>query len=241
MPLIVAGRSFHPRWWGIVLTIAGCAAFIALGNWQGRRAQEKRVRQAQFEAALRAPALELPERVVHVENYVQRRVAASGRFLPRYTVMLEDKLYHGRVGYQVVTPLCPGGAKPCVLVNRGWTPAHERRGELPIVRTPKGKLRIEGLALARFPRALDPSGGKPIGRTWINVGIKEFEAWSGLPLQPLVMEQLSPAADGLVRDWPRPDLHIRMNESYQMQWYSFAALAVILFFVLSLRRDARTA
>ncbi|MDA8108825.1 MAG: SURF1 family protein [Betaproteobacteria bacterium] len=236
MARFFSGRTFRPTWWGVLLTAAGCAAFIALGNWQNHRAEEKRALQAQFEAALRAPAVELPPVPAAPADYVQRRVAARGEFLPKYTVLLEDKIYHGRVGYQVVTPLCQSGANICVLVNRGWVAAPERRDELPDVRTPSGAQRVEGLALARFPRALDPSGRRPTGRRWINVRVKDFEAWSGLALQPIVMEQLSPADDGLIRDWPRPDLHIEMNESYALQWYSFAALAVVLFVALSMRR-----
>lgn len=237
MSLKCRDRSFRPRWWGLVLTVVGCAAFIALGNWQGRRAEQKRVLQAHFDAAFNGPALQLPDSVVRPADYVLRRVAARGKFLAKYTVLLEDKLYHGRVGYQVITPLCLGSAKICVLVNRGWTPAVAHRA-VPAIHTPGGRLRIDGLALARFPRALDPSHGKYAGRLWINVGVKQFEAWSGLRLQPIVIEQLSRDDDGLIRDWPRPDAHVTMNESYQMQWYSFAGLAVILFLALSFRSDA---
>lgn len=236
MPLTFFGRSFRPKWWALPLAAAGCAAFVALGNWQSRRAEDKRALQARFDAALNGPALELPGRPVEPAAYVLRRVAARGEFVPKYTVLLEDKMYQGRIGYHVVTPLCQSGAKICVLVNRGWVVAGERRDQLPEVRTPAGVQRVEGLALARFPRALEPFKHKPTGRLWLNVRVKDFEAWSGLALQPIVMEQLSPADDGLIRDWPRPDTHIEMNESYALQWYLFAALAVVLFFVLSLRR-----
>jgi cytochrome oxidase assembly protein ShyY1 len=57
-------------------------------------------------------------------------------------------------------------------------------------------------------------------------------------LQPIVIEQHSAAADGLVRDWPRPDTGIEKHESYALQWYSLAGLAVVLFIVLSFRRAA---
>lgn len=234
MPHLFPGRSFRPTWWGALLTAAGCVAFIALGNWQGQRAQEKRALQARFEAALDAPALEIPAGRVQPADYIMRRVAARGEFVSKYTVLLEDKIYRGRVGYDVITPLC--GAQLCVLVNRGWVAAGARREDLPAVRTPAGPQRIEGLALARFPRVLELSRDVPHGRRWINVGVAEFEAWSGLALQPIVMEQLSASDDGLIRDWPRPDSHVETNESYALQWYSFAALAVVLFVVLSMRR-----
>ena len=70
-----------------------------------------------------------------------------------------------------------------------------------------------------------------------NVDLGAFAADTGLALQPIVIEQRSAAADGLLREWPRPDSGIERHEGYALQWYSLAALAVILAFVLSFRRD----
>jgi len=42
--------------------------------------------------------------------------------------------------------------------------------------------------------------------------------------------------DGLARAWPPPDSGAQMHQSYALQWYSFAALSVALFVVLSFRR-----
>ncbi|TMI45909.1 MAG: SURF1 family protein, partial [Betaproteobacteria bacterium] len=50
------------------------------------------------------------------------------------------------------------------------------------------------------------------------------------------IEQRSDSGDGLLREWPRPDAGIERHESYALQWYSLAALAVILAAVLSFRR-----
>jgi len=40
----------------------------------------------------------------------------------------------------------------------------------------------------------------------------------------------------LLREWPRPDAGVDMHKSYALQWYSLAALAVVLFVALSFRR-----
>ena len=60
---------------------------------------------------------------------------------------------------------------------------------------------------------------------------------TGLRLEPRIIEQHSAADDGLLREWPRPDAGVERNESYALQWYSFAALAVILALVLSFRKN----
>ena len=52
-----------------------------------------------------------------------------------------------------------------------------------------------------------------------------------------VIEQHSALDDGLIRDWPRPDLGVEMHESYALQWYSLAALSVVLLFALNFKRE----
>ena len=212
---MAAGYSFRPRLWAFALAAAACAAGIALGHWQSRRAEEKRAAAAHEE-----------------------RVAVRGEFLARYTVLLDNRLHHGRPGYQVIAPLRLAGKSSCVLIERGWIAAGPRRDAPPEVRTPAGELAIEGRAIERLPRVLEPGGATPAGRVRQNLSIAEYQAETGLPLEPYVIEQHSAADDGLVRDWPRPDFGIEKNESYALQWYSLAALAAVLFVALSFRRGA---
>ena len=211
---MASGYSFRPRAWALALAVAACAAFVALGNWQARRAEEKRALAAQLE---------------------KQRISLTGVFQPEYTVFLDNRIRNHRAGYEVVTPLRLDGEH--VLVNRGWIEAGRTREALPEVRTPAGVVRVEGISLERLPRILqlkDPAQGKV--RQSIDLG--EFAAQTGLRLRPYFLEQHSPAYDGLVRDWPRPDTGVAMHESYSLQWYSFAALTVVLFIVLSFRRVA---
>ena len=239
MPMMISARRFRPTWWGVALTVAGCAAFISLGNWQTRRAQEKRALAAKVDAALNGPPLKLPPQPVAATDYALRRVVAQGEFVPEHTVFLDNKIHQGRVGYEVVTPLHLADSPLHVLVDRGWVPAGASRKVLPQVPTPGGEQRIEGIALAHLPHALEPAPGVPQGRVWQNLSLDEFSRASGLALQPLVIEQRSPAADGLLRDWTPPDSGAARNESYALQWYLFAVLAVVLFVVHSYREGRR--
>ena len=207
-----AGYSFRPRAWALAATVAACAAFVALGNWQARRADEKRALGAQLE---------------------KKRIALSGTFLPQYTVLLDNRIRNGRPGYEVLTPLRVDGES--VLVNRGWIQAGRTRDSLPEVRTPAGEVRVEGLALERLPRVLTLEA-KESGKVRQTLDLGEFAAQTGLRLRPFFLEQHSSADDGLVRDWPRPDTGVAMHESYSLQWYSFAVATLILFVALSVRR-----
>ena len=204
-----AGYSFRPRLWALALAFAACAAGIALGNWQSRRADEKRVAATELE---------------------KKRVSLRGVFRPELTVFLDHKIRNHRVGYEVITPLRLEGEH--VLVNRGWM---ERGAEL---RTPAGEVRIEGVALARLPRAMR-IGEESKTRVRQNLDVAAYAAETNLKLRPMVIEQHSDTGDGLLRDWPRPDSGAEKNEAYSFQWYSLATLAIVLLVVLSFRKDER--
>lgn len=206
------GLRFRPPWWGVLLAAAGCAAGIALGEWQSRRAEEKR-------AAAGAPSLVL-----------------RGEFLPEHTVLLDNKLRRGRPGYEVVQPfrMASGGI---VLVNRGWIAAGPSRDRLPQVRTPTGEIRLEGVRREHFARAYEPSGAKPQGPVWLNVTPQRYTAATGLALESWVFEQHSHLEDGLSRDWPAAEPGAEKNEAYAFQWYSLAALSVVLLLILGFRRE----
>ncbi len=208
---MAAGYSFRPRLWPFVLALALCAAGVALGRWQSGRAEEKRTAAAKVQ-----------------------RIAVHGEFLPERTVLLDNKLRGGRAGYEVVTPLrLAEGIQ--VLVNRGWIEAPPRRERLPEVATPRGRVRIEGVVLARLPRPLK-LGEAAKGRVRQSVEVKEFAAETGLALQDFVIEQHSDSGDGLLREWPRPEAGAEKNSAYALQWYSLAALAIVLAVALSFRR-----
>ena len=204
---------FRLPWWAVALAAAGCAAGVALGNWQSDRAEEKRAAAAAVQ-----------------------RVALRGEFFERFTVFLDNKVYRGQPGFQVVQAFRTTDSRH-ILVNRGWIAAGARREQLPEIRTPAGVVALAGIRLERLPRAYEPSAARPAGRIWQNVTVEAFAAWSGLALEPWVLEQHSALDDGLARDWPRPDLGIEKHLGYALQWYSLAALSVILLLVLGFRRD----
>jgi surfeit locus 1 family protein len=221
--------------------VAGCAAGVALGNWQSRRADERRAAQARIHAATHAPALEISSLQRTAGDYVGKRVAAKGEFSPAHTVLLENKIRRGRLGYEVVTPLRLRGSDLHVAVDRGWTPADARAGVLPQVRTPAGEQRIEGLALERLPQALQAGPREERGKVLQNFRVDEFQAATGLAFLPFVIEQWSDSGDGLLREWPQPGAGAEKNQMYALQWYSLAALSLVLFVVLSFRDERSTA
>jgi len=228
-----AGYSFRPRFWPWLAAALACAAGIALGQWQARRALERQALGREFDAMLQAPAIELSS--ASSKELIGKHVAARGVFDAARVVLLDNKIRDGRVGYEVVAPLRLAAGAAYVLVNRGWIAAGPTRDALPVPELPASEVRIDGLALERLPHALE-SGPPPAGRLRQNLDVGAYAAETGLPLLPFVVEEHHGAGDAFRRDWPRPDAGAERNEAYELQWYSLAALAVVLAIVFSFKR-----
>jgi surfeit locus 1 family protein len=222
-----------------VATIAFCVLTVALGLWQTRRASEKEALQARIERLGAEGPLALPARLIAPDDYAQRRVVARGVYADGLTILLDNRVHRGRAGFYVLAPLRITGGSVHVLVNRGWIAAGRTRAELPEVATPTGEQTVAGLASVPTGRVYELAADTVEGPVWQNLILDRYRAWSQLELQPIVIQQTSDAGDGLVREWDRPDAGADRHRGYALQWFSLAALAVVLYVVLNLKRPAR--
>ena len=211
---------------------------MSLGNWQTRRAEEKLALGRELDNAARHAVLVLPSRPVAEHDYEFRHVSARGEYAPKYTVLLDNKVLNGTAGYQVLTPLRIAGGDMYVLVNRGWVAAGLRREDLPQVRTPAGTQTVEGIALVPNPYIFELGTKTEEGVVWQNLVLARYAKWSGLKLQPIVMQQTSAAADGLARVWARPDTGVNKHRGYAFQWYALATTILIAYVAYSFKRAA---
>src|SRR2546423_2505673 len=132
---MLRGYSFRPQGWALAAAAVASVAFVLAGNWQARRADEKRALGEQFDQALRSPPVALAAGI-DTASLVHKHVAARGRFLAEHTVFLDNKVRGGRAGYEVVTPLRLAGSDRHVLLDPGWNAAPSSPALPPEVRTP---------------------------------------------------------------------------------------------------------
>src|SRR5437667_10804176 len=102
---MLAGYSFRPRRWPLALAAVACGAAIALGNWQARRAEEKRTLGAEVDQALTAAPIEISVTLVENENLLLERVAARGEFVPERQVALDDQVRRWRLRSEGMPPV----------------------------------------------------------------------------------------------------------------------------------------
>jgi len=232
----VLGYRFEPRLWAIVITIISAIIFIELGKWQLSRAEEKNLQYEQLEQYAKQPAITLPGTLVKLKDFQYRDVEVSGEYLPEHTIYLDNKIYQGRAGYHVITPLKISNSKLHVLINRGWIATGNDRTILPSVVEVKGELKVTGIVTSPEIKTFDLSDKVVEGQVWDNFNLERYQEISDLAMQPLMLLQKSEEKDGLIRDWSKPDSGASKNIGYAVQWFSLAATVVIIFIVLNVKR-----
>jgi len=222
----------------LMLAFAAFALTLSLGNWQARRAAQKLVIEAQWDAAEQAPARELTAANMPAPDRLPMRVRLRGEFAYAMSVWLDNRQLDGRPGFWVVTPLLLEGGS-VVLVNRGWAARDSAdRTRRPAVGEPAGELTIEGFAVSHAPRLLElGDGGQagPLPAIWQNLDFAAYEVVSGLKVAPLVVQQTSALDDGLMRRWTRPASGVDKHRGYAFQWYALAGLIALLTLYLAVR------
>lgn len=254
--------GFRFRLLPFVATVLLVALGISLGQWQERRAAQKIALEAKLLFGNRAAPLVLGPQILAAEGLQFRRVSIKGRFVPAWTLYLENRPYQGRAGFYVLEPFQIDGSDMHVLIERGWLPRNsEVRERLPAYTTPPGTVILEGSVRLNAGRVMQLGSPPPLKPAAIvqNVDIAQLAAASGMRLQPFVvqetavrnMAQNTPAdgapihaespvpgqsADHLVRDWPLPSLGVEQHRAYAFQWYALALMAFLFFVLTGLRR-----
>ena len=235
--MTILGWRFTPKLWSTIAAAVGIVIFIQLGNWQLSRAEEKESRQERLDLLSREPAVAVPDIPVRIEDFQYRQVEARGEYVPEHTIYLDNKIFQGMAGYQVITPLRIGKSSMHVLVNRGWAPANRDRNKLPEVTAPNGEVIVSGLATKATQKTLELSGEVVSGKVWENLDLERYRRVTGLMLQPVMILQKDDVKDGLVRQWVRPDSGAAKNLGYAFQWFAMALAVLIIYLVLSVKRN----
>ncbi|HEY6282240.1 MAG TPA: SURF1 family protein [Burkholderiales bacterium] len=230
------GFEFKPRLWSSVAAGVVLLLTLGLGNWQLNRAHEKLEREGRLEELAKQPPVSLPATLVNPDEYQFRHVEVQGRFAESYTIYLDNRIYNGIAGYHVIVPLQIDDSRTYVLVNRGWVARARERLDLPKIPVPQGQMKISGIAVIPSKKIFELSTQTVEGKIWQNLVLERYRKAVPFKIQPIVIEQQNDTADGLVRDWERPDLGVNMHRGYAFQWFALAVAVVILYLVLNVKR-----
>jgi cytochrome oxidase assembly protein ShyY1 len=219
--------ALRPRWLvAHVLVLFLVVLFVNLGLWQLRRLEERRDRNELVEARAGSEPVDVTELPDDPDDARFQAVTASGTYDPDRTTTVRTT-QNGVPGGWVFSVLDLATPRD-VVVLRGFV-GTQPDGDLVQAPVPEGEVRVEGIAIpiSRLERTAERAVGDLIG--------------DGPPVLPVVIQAQSsdpPDAPDVLTPQPVPDLGEGPHLSYAVQWFLFAAIAVVGYPLL-LRRQAR--
>jgi surfeit locus 1 family protein len=232
----VLRRGLSSRLGFALLALLACLLCVRLGFWQWQRGSA-RAADAQRFAAGAAHLVPLGSAAVTTLALYQH-VSVQGSLDGAHQFLLDNRSFAGRAGYEVLTPLRRAHAVT-LLIDRGWVPFSGARRILPDVGlTQAGAVSLEGV-LANLPSAGLALGRAPPAGEWPKVtsfpDMQQLAAALGEPLELRILWLDPRSPDGYVRDWHAPGMSPLRHFSYAIQWWCFAALALLTWVVMTLR------
>jgi surfeit locus 1 family protein len=233
---------FSFRWIPFVAMLLVVAIGVSLGNWQFRRADEKRAIETRLTARQAQAPLLLSAASQVIDDIEYRRVTVRGEFDREWPLYLDNRPNAGNAGFYLLMPFKIAGSERHVLIARGWLPVDvHNRNKLLSTNTPVGSVEIEGVAIRNPGHVMQLGQATQLqpGAILQNVTVAEVAAASKFDMQPFVIEQSTDTHDGLLRTWPRPSVGIERHLGYAFQWYALAFTAFLFFVVTGFRRGTK--
>ena len=225
------GLCWSFDWKISVLTLLLVTVTCSLGNWQLKRADEKRLLLAAFQQQQQASPQAI-ESLDNTEWHAHRRVILQGQFDNSKNWLLDNRVYQGKVGFEVISPLVLAANGSTVLVNRGWVPGDVARRSLPQIGAVNGLVSIQA-SIYRSPGVPVMLAEDQLGEEWPKV-IQQFELdllKKDLPGEVFPhLLRIDPFSQGaFIADWPIVNIQPEKHTGYAVQWFSMAAVLLLLF------------
>ena len=235
----------RPKWIVAALfVVAVTAVFVRLGFWQLDRLEQRQLMNAVGEERIGAEPVSLASLLVGAEGDLgslqYRRVFVIGTYNPSEEMLIRSRVHLGQAGFHVVTPIVTDEGW-AVLVNRGWVPLS--MDSTPVEARPEaGKHRVEGwVQLTQTRPSLGPEDlpGDQVVFNRVDIGrMSEQITHSLAPVFIVASGEEDSDLPALVDppDFGDEGPHL----AYAIQWFGFAAVALIGFYFLVRRRGRQS-
>jgi surfeit locus 1 family protein len=223
----------RPRWIaGHLLALVLTTAFVAAGIWQIARNGEAHRKLQEVKAAFAAPAPAISTVDVTAGAGTSSRVTATGTYVGD-DALLRNQLRGSASGSDLLSTLRLDNGT-AVIVDRGWFSLDRLVAGSLDTNRPQGVVTVRGIlqpvnALRPGEQVQVQDGLASLPR----VDLAHFGGSGGGKLLPayLVAQSISPAPAADAPALPKPTSNAEVNQvdhmSYAIQWFSFAAIAVI--------------
>ncbi len=223
---------------------------IGLGVWQLARADEKR----DIEASVRLVEQKVPFKLNNAKHSepktllaeIYRSATALGRYDSKHQFLYDNRTHKGRPGYHVLSPFLMQTTQSlqdkniAVLVNRGWIPFDGRRDNIQDITVEESGTVLKGV-IKNPSQSIVLSDVEKLSnvypQTIQRINLDSMGEKLGYIFLPIVIELDKSTSNGFVREWQPFYGSISKHTAYAVQWFSMAAVLLILFLKLSFKKE----
>lgn len=225
--------------WKLTLLALIMIAFLTrLGFWQLARAHEKKHILQMFNTRTQATPLNVMS-LGQIQDPAYFRITLTGHFDNAHSFLLDNKIYKGRVGFELYTPFYADKLDQPLLIDRGFIPIITTRQNLPPIKPIIGSTHITGLITP--PPGYVKLGHPDFGRLTQWPAIVEYLNPSELSrllqinFYPYVvhLQPNDPASYPI--EWQVISLSPERHLGYAVQWFALALTLLILSVALNWR------
>jgi len=208
---------------------------VSMAQWQSGKAEYKDKLHASIVARKDLAPVSLDELPENVDDRLFMPVVVSGRFDSEHYFLLDNRIFDGRVGYDVYMPLQLSNGER-VLVNRGFVPQGRTRQDLPKITTPVNTVQIKGLLDMPPSKTVVLADNVNRSDSWPKVlqyvDLAEIQGFLGSHMFDMILWLDPNDPECLGGGLPALNLDSAKNSGYAFQWYAMCvALTGIYFFV----------
>lgn len=227
--------QWNIHWPTTLLALGLLPLLLGLGNWQLQRAEEKRLAQSALESSADALPLAIAQWPQQPAMYT--RIEVRGRFDNARSFLLDNRILHGRFGYEVLTPFQPADDARALLVDRGWIEGDPSRQQRPRIAAVEGEVLLTGSVYRDTARwhLFDNIHENQWPKLIQNLQIDDLQQQLGTAIFPFVMRLDAGTPGALRAEWQiysagfGPERHV----AYAVTWFTMALTLAIIWLLLS--------
>ncbi|MEM0515138.1 SURF1 family protein [Pseudoalteromonas sp. YIC-827] len=218
-------------WIGLViLAVTVCTR---LGFWQLERAEQKQQRQQLLDSWSAQGVMPLTKalRYIESEDATGLQVRFDAQLQSEYW-LLDNQVYQGRVGYDLLVLALAPGSSNWLLVNLGFVPAPSQRNELPTIALPS-ELTLTQALVKEGPLAQFTLSETLVEQGWPKriqeIVITQMSEQTRKPIYPF-MVYAQDAIDGIgaTPHYQPVTMSADKHKAYAWQWFLIALAALVI-------------
>ena len=210
----------------VAFAVLSAAIFVRLGFWQLHRLGERRARNALVMQRLQAPDADVAALTGDSASMRFRHAHVTGTPDYDHELVYAARSYRGSPGVNILTPIHVAGRDTAVIVDRGWVYAPD--GETVDLAKWHDRDSVFSGYVEEFPSV---TGGMSADHPGVitHLGYAAVRGALPFPVSPVYVVMLGDsviAPDRLARLTP-PPLDEGPHLNYAIQWFAFAAIALV--------------